>query len=370
MNLGGNVFTYDNLLVPDLKALQTYVHKLSFECPSFVYNRRTETDIQDKKVRNSYSVMVDDESLMRYVQDLLLQIAKQPGSENLVVKLARDHVTVIKYLKDGFFDWHQDFEKIIVNDRHKWIEMHLILCIQGADGGELLVRTGDTSTTYEQSTGRCILFDKSLEHRGNEVRNGIKIIMTVDVLVSTSTVQNPLLNVDLEIEPCINTGCMSYEHNAIQTYVDNDMIVFCYLHCHRDDDSEITIIYDSIGLYYINMTYKDETYNDNIQWIRGEAISEHIEHIIRLFNQGTTSVVSLLVTSEVTDIVSGTINLPKLTIYNPIPEGTAIDVFKTLNIIHRPTTPPDKISYLYHCNEPSYGTTSIQSLLGFLPKER
>jgi hypothetical protein len=116
--------------------------------------------------------------------------------------LARDYVTFIKYEKGGFFDWHVDHEKVRINHgENGFKEMHFIYCVQGClEGGQLLIKKRvsadgllpqqpekekimEISVEEARISNAGVVFDKSMEHKGAEVLEGTKIIMTIDLYV-------------------------------------------------------------------------------------------------------------------------------------------------------------------------------------------
>jgi hypothetical protein len=62
----------------------------------------------------------------------------EKSNSDLVVKLARDYVTFIKYSAGEFFEWHRDHERYVINQRDRWIEAHLMYCLKAPQvGGNL-----------------------------------------------------------------------------------------------------------------------------------------------------------------------------------------------------------------------------------------
>ena len=110
------------------------------------------------------------------------------------MKLARNHVTFIRYDEGGFFNWHADHEKFVLNNRNKWLEMHLVYCLEAAEeGGNLLIRSPPLQgsvNSYEElnipyQANGCVIFDKRMQHCSTPVIRGSKLIVTLVVLVST-----------------------------------------------------------------------------------------------------------------------------------------------------------------------------------------
>jgi hypothetical protein len=70
-----------------------------------------------------------DTSLLEFVRVHVLGAVHAKFAKSLAsLELTRSHVTFLKYDAGGKFDWHHDFEKVIVeNDSMQ--EMHLLLCV-------------------------------------------------------------------------------------------------------------------------------------------------------------------------------------------------------------------------------------------------
>lgn len=189
MELDNRVFVIDNLLsFEDFSKLKNYVKELTFDNPSFVYNLKENENVHETSVRKSKTVIVNDNKLLDFVREIVLVNfkSKYPDLE-LNVSLARNYITFIKYVEDDFFDWHQDFEKVVINGPLTFKEMHLLFCIEQPNkGGELLFRGENISKIeYDMQENRCIVFDKTIEHSGAQVAQGTKIIMTIDVYISS-----------------------------------------------------------------------------------------------------------------------------------------------------------------------------------------
>lgn len=194
MKLNNAVLPYHDILSgDDLIMLQSFAKKLSFpDTPSFVFHREEKKQKIDEKVRNSHTVHVKDRQLLLFIEERILKRCQQLNPE-LVIKFARDYVTFIKYTPGGFFDWHVDFEKVVVNGGASVKEMHLLFCLEGpsagGSGGEFLVKTPNTSEiqqfTEAKTTNQALIFDKLLEHRAETLNMGEKVIMTVDVFVNS-----------------------------------------------------------------------------------------------------------------------------------------------------------------------------------------
>lgn len=219
MDLINQIFTFDKILqVGELAQYQKYVQNLNICKPSFVFHRDEQQFKHNEEIRKSKVIHVEDEGLLNFVKSGLLKTVSQKSGMN--IKLARKRVTFIKYDEGGFFDWHNDHEKYVINGRSRHLEMHLLFCIAGTqEGGELLIKeikkpnisTSEASSSDSKdpvkitkikqacTTNGCVLFDKHLEHAGGKVLKGNKLIMTVDVMVSTHMVaKDPKLSLRME----------------------------------------------------------------------------------------------------------------------------------------------------------------------------
>ncbi len=203
MSLINKIFTFDNILsAEELSQYQKYAKTLNISKPSFVFHRGEQQFKHNEEVRKSKTTHVEDQDLLEFVKSGLLKTVSQKSGMN--IKLARKSVTFIKYEEGGFFDWHNDHEKYVINGRSTHLEMHLLFCIGGTQkGGELLIKktknADPTKIKQACTTNGCVVFDKHLDHAGGKVVQGTKLIMTVDVMVSTKAqALNPTLSLRME----------------------------------------------------------------------------------------------------------------------------------------------------------------------------
>lgn len=354
MSLSGKLFKAENVLSDeDFEALKSYAGTLPLES-SFVYHRGKELNMRDPAVRKSQSVSVSDPAILDFIEDKIFNKV----SDDLIIKRARDHVTFIKYKEGGFFDWHQDYEKYIIDDRRKWIEMHLLFCLErAAEGGELTIKINGAVQSHQYVNNGVMLFDKRMEHCAEEVLEGTKIIMTVDVLVSTTLVQDSDGTIDLEIEPLLDTGYLSYDHAAARRTGLGGGSAFCLM-----ETDACTLIYDSNGCYY----YNNKTTRQ--EWTRGERRAPpHLQHDLFLSKHGgEPAIVQIILSEDDADIVRGHIDVPNMKSYEPLPEGMDVKELLDLPRIHKMET-ENIVGYTYHCNEPSYGQTKVNTMTGWIP---
>lgn len=106
-NLSNKVFANESFL-PNEDALQilSYANTLSINKPSFVFNTKTKKNETNVAVRKSQSITIDDIHAVDFIKSTILDQFEKSNSD-LVVKLARDYVTFIKYSAGEFFEWHQ-----------------------------------------------------------------------------------------------------------------------------------------------------------------------------------------------------------------------------------------------------------------------
>jgi hypothetical protein len=206
MSLNNLIITFDDLLsLPDQENIQSFTRAMDFHAnPSFVFHRAKEENVIDPEVRKSKTCFSKDVELLSFINDVVLPEMNKNVDGLYTFRLARDYVTFIRYDKGDFFDWHTDFEKVRVNHgENGFKEMHFLYCVQGCEsGGELLIkRSSDIITAKEaRTTNSAIVFDKLLEHKGSEVTEGTKIIMTVDLYVVSQARITAGLSQQLETE--------------------------------------------------------------------------------------------------------------------------------------------------------------------------
>jgi predicted 2-oxoglutarate/Fe(II)-dependent dioxygenase YbiX len=208
-HLDNQIFRYPHLLSDEAyQALQKHSQKLNFvDNPSFVFNTSEQKDEQNTEIRKSHTVHVRDPHLLLFLKEQLIKKINDQGKD-LKIALARDYVTFIQYEEGGFFDWHRDFEKVVINGGNSNIkEMHLLFCIDAPEeGGELLVEPHSIedakimTLTEVVQQNHCVIFDKMMKHRANEVIKGRKTIMTMDVSVTSSLSEAAGLDPKLEEE--------------------------------------------------------------------------------------------------------------------------------------------------------------------------
>ena len=110
--LSNKVFVHENFLSEeDALQILNYANTLTIYKPSFVFNLKSKENEVNVDVRKSQTITVDDIHALAFIKSTILDQFEKTHS-NLVVKLARDHVTFIKYSPGEFFDWHLDSRSI------------------------------------------------------------------------------------------------------------------------------------------------------------------------------------------------------------------------------------------------------------------
>lgn len=357
---------FDNIMDPDdFKQLHSYVASLEINKPSPVFHLASGQNIVDPKVRKSKSTSSDDPSLLELVEKTVLKQFHNKQSTNekeLAVKLARNQVTFIRYDEGGLFDWHIDHEKYRINDGRKWLECHLILgIIAPKDGGELKVRFSETDIkSLDICENRCIVFDKSLEHRSVPVKEGTKLIMTVDVVVSNKDILTTSEN-SLELQYALNRRVSFISEDISTTKVmlyDLTEIVFNYIRIHEAYGTSV-FIYDCSGLYYYQNMDGEEIYYDEPE----NRLSFSSEDIIN--NITGCSEIESLIQNDLVNIKNSSHN-------RIIPAGTRFTKDKGSDYIEFPVIDKlklrsvQKLSFTYHCNESNYESYNIYQGIGVL----
>ena len=384
------VKAYSNVLTSvEFEQLRAYVRGLPFCQPTPVFSVITGQDIIDSEIRSSLSVSVDDPIVMAFVKKTLLARLAVTDERRFIIKLARDSVTFIKYTEGGHFDWHADHEKYIINERRRWLECHLIFCIEAPEeGGELLIEQDwpsssvpkgvqESSISYEANM--CCLFDKNLRHRAEPVRSGTKIIMTVDVLVGTEA--TAFQNMDLEVEPYIKQRQSFITHNPIclNCLSDDDrrsitmfqVVLFDRMYA-RDgqpatdstgiiDMNRNILVHDSTGLrieYSKSKQDCDIVYEASASRTNSCSPTELQDRVV--------NEMCALDGVELHDVITCELSAVSLNGAKPLPKGYDLTDLKahlgTLPRIHV-RAPIRQVNYTFHCNEPNYGQMAITQLV-------
>jgi predicted 2-oxoglutarate/Fe(II)-dependent dioxygenase YbiX len=368
-NLVKKVFVMDDFLSnEEASQFRQFTDTLPINKPSFVFNTVAKTEEHNEEVRKSQTVILDDPNVLQFIKEKILGQFTKTHSD-LVVKLARDHVTFIKYQKGGFFDWHKDHEKFKINNHDQWIEGHLIYCIQPAvSGGQLQIKRDGEIETFDYKANQCVIFDKSMEHRAQEVTEGKKIIMTVDVLISTKEIQNDP-NLDLQLVEALKNpvGFRSYNLEKIKKLYQPDQHVMFGIIKTKNTYLSRTVIYDSLGCYH--KTDEDESWTRTTsvckpQEFDSEGFSTTMDESHHWGQQFFDYAFAMVLQGDEQEIVKGEVT-PHQFKSTPIPLGTDIQLLLDTICCHPPAT-PEMISYTYHCNESNYEEHEIEHTYGLI----
>ena len=356
-NLSNKVYIYESFL-PNEDALQilSYADTLSINKPSFVFNTKTKENETNVAVRKSQSITVNDIHAVDFIKSTILDQFEKSNSD-LVVKLARDYVTFIKYSAGEFFEWHRDHERYVINQRDRWIEAHLIYCLKAPQvGGNLdIKRDNENIQSIAYQYNQCVVFDKLMEHRAAEVQEGEKLIMTVDVLISTKEIASDE-SLDFELAEAMKdpVGVRSYRVDKINQLHDahKQSIMFGLIIV-----GSITVIYDSVGYYY----YDDSEWNNRCFIRKDDCFVEYNQTDLSLCessypyfrakyynNDDLTSL--MLNQTERYDVKDGHIDSYPMNCSPPIPDGTDPLTILKIKCCHIPKK-METISYTYYCNE-------------------
>ena len=355
-NLSNKVYIYESFL-PNEDALQilSYADTLSINKPSFVFNTKTKENETNVAVRKSQSITVNDIHAVDFIKSTILDQFEKSNSD-LVVKLARDYVTFIKYSAGEFFEWHRDHERYVINQRDRWIEAHLIYCLKAPQvGGNLDIKSNENIQSIAYQYNQCVVFDKLMEHRAAEVQEGEKLIMTVDVLISTKEIASDE-SLDFELAEAMKdpVGVRSYRVDKINQLHDahKQSIMFGLIIV-----GSITVIYDSVGYYY----YDDSEWHHRCFIRKDDCFVEYNQTDLSLCessypyfrakyynNDDLTSL--MLNQTERYDVKDGHIDSYPMNCSPPIPDGTDPLAILKIKCCHIPKK-METISYTYYCNE-------------------
>lgn len=194
-SLVGKVFAQQHFLPTEvLETLEKCATALPFNQWSTLLNIKGSETEEGAPLNKTETHTLKSYELCNYVKDNILN-ARAFADRGFILKLARECVTFIRVDEGGgCYDWHRDLDELHFEKPRKWLEMSLFYCIHGCTvGGTLSVKSiVGTPRNYEEATTRnaCLLIDKNLEHAAQFVEKGSQLIMKIDVLVSTTDVQN------------------------------------------------------------------------------------------------------------------------------------------------------------------------------------
>lgn len=363
MSLKNKLFTVNNLLSQnEFNVLQQYLKSISFDKESNVFSLLKQENINDKTIRNSRTVIDNNDQLLTFVKENIIK--KLSDKFKLKMKLSRDFVTFIKYEKDGFFKEHIDFEKYKLNDS---VEMHLIYCIEEPEsGGDLKVLQDEKYVLIKEvrTKNSCVIFDKKLNHSAEKVTKGNKIIMTIDVLVNLDLENTDIKNSEIFKEfndqnPLLTTHSSSEFRNMLKFLDDKTMSPFIFL------QSEEKFYYADLHSTCIGRYDEseeiicDENEDDSPSDIMNldEALRRIIDYEDLNFydyvSENFKNMYEIISNSKLKKIFSTKITHDQIQyiISDLIGDFERSDV--------------EEIAGTYHCNEPNYGTFKVSILGGF-----
>lgn len=367
MSLENHISVFKEFMNPAIfLELQKYVSGLPINAATPVFNISTGENIVDPNVRNSRYITMNDESVLKMLRKYFIERFKEVNPD-LVVELARSYYTFIRYDEGGFFDWHEDNERFRINSGQRWLECHAILCLEPpSDGGELEI--ADRKIQLERNT--CVVFDKRLIHRGAPVNKGIKVIMTLDVLVSTICAQSYQC-LGTEAADCLQkvvTFMTPYNDEAIVKDFPPGSIVFEYLEISKTDNDQDKdekpkwyrrvkptihrFIIDCNGIYLHN------------NQVHGRKTGPRARRTSKKVDMD--DLLSEVLSAEDVNVI-GTLSRVKFPQGSrPIPRKTdQSNTFSSIVIADGVMT-PRKLSATYHCNETNYDQFDIYQYVGVL----
>lgn len=356
MSLKGQSLVFEQFMDTELfKQLRAFVATLPINQPTPVFHIPTGQNVHDTSVRNSCSVTLDSPSVLDMIETCFVNRFEHP----LIVKMARSTVTFIRYEKGGFFDWHMDHEKYTINSGQRWRECHALLCLdQPTEGGELEI--DDKQIVLKENM--CVLFDKSLLHRGAIVKDGVKVIMTLDVLVSTTDAQE-YDYLGVEATDCINSGITfmtPFNSNDIISDFPEDCILFEYLEI-VDAHKLHRYIIDCDGVYVHNnyKNIKKEEPRDKRRWRSYDNDDGTGTGTIALIEDAFSCSEVMLVVDNLERVDFGPY-------HRSIPRELDTNKIFSEIVVVDDDDETYELAYTYHCNETNYNKVEVRHYVGML----
>jgi hypothetical protein len=169
-----------NLLSDDkLLYLQEYANTLNYN-ESNVYNREKNEISLDINKRLSYNCDISDYQIINIVENDLFDSIMKNNHDITMINLAVSTIRFIKYTHGGFFDYHMDNNQL-GNAR-------LLFCINNDcddKTSQFVVQHNDNELIFDDKQNECIIFDKSMLHKRNNITGRNKTIMVMDVSITT-----------------------------------------------------------------------------------------------------------------------------------------------------------------------------------------
>ena len=139
----------------------------------------------DLNTRKSLKSKVNDRTLFQFCNETFISKLNQHQTDGTTFKLVQDELELIKYTPGGYFKKHQDFVHFHSNQIKCYT---LIFCLEGnCEGGETSIFLSDTEEIKCEQTKRpngLLVMRNELWHAGNEVIEGEKIILKLNLLAT------------------------------------------------------------------------------------------------------------------------------------------------------------------------------------------
>lgn len=186
---------YDNLFTDDIDVISKMISLDDFVYhKSNLYNTETKKEELNENVRESESVTLRDKDLLSYINNNL--ISKMNKLYNTDFTMIVPSVDIVKYKKGSKFGKHVDF---CVFNSNTYVMFALLICLKGGcEGGNTILYNGEEKIYCPQSktVGSGIVFQNTIPHEGEEILEGEKIILKVDLLLTNSCIKNYITNID------------------------------------------------------------------------------------------------------------------------------------------------------------------------------
>jgi len=349
MSIFKNYIREENNVVPNDKfqLFDSHLKSLSFTESSSVFSIKEKTEMVDTNIRLSRTIHDNDIDLLKFVDTYLINTLR--NRTKLSIKRSRDYVTFIKYEKGGFFSPHTDFEKYKLNDS---CEMHLLFCLVCPDdGGELKI--DNNKYIFEQN--KCIMFDKHMLHSAEIVKDGIKIIMSIDVLVNIDLLTKIS---DLDILDKFKNGETDYLTTSNYNEFDNMLKLL------------------GNAKYAVPFIMIFSTNSDNCVYVDGDglvrySVSENKKYKVPKYYKLNGALIDVIGMEdlEFQNYVCDEFENFYCLMHNVITYNKKLLLAQVKWLYSNVSSlnyKSDIVSASYHCNEPSYDTWEVNIVGGFI----
>ena len=145
-----------------------------------------------KSYRNSKRILIKSKGLADNIWKHLLNLLDVDdfnnvaprgfGTEgNWIIQSINPMFRISKYEKGGHFSKHSD-AGYVLNDNYRSSFSLLIFLNDSFSGGETSIFYGDNKYKIAPDTGKMVIFNHNLEHKGNKVLQGVKYILRTDIM--------------------------------------------------------------------------------------------------------------------------------------------------------------------------------------------